>query len=164
MFYSISINAKITVDNSHKYDYNVEVGRISMCKKNVFIIISCCSLAFGGAVYLIYRENTYISNFAEMFIKLDIIRSFRPFANSVFVNGYLCDYLWELSFTSALNYLFYKEEKRYIIYPFVLFCGIIWEIAQLKGFVSGVFDFADIIMYLIAVLTVVLINKILRRK
>lgn len=155
---------KISVDNSHKYDYNVEVGRISMCKKYIFIIVSCCSLAFGGVIYLIYRENTYISNFVELLIELDTIRAIRPFADSVLINGYLCDYLWALSFTSALNYLFYEEKKKYIIYPFVLFCGIIWEIAQLKGLVSGVFDFIDIIMYLIAVLTVVLINKTSRRK
>ena len=116
-------------------------------------------MCFGGIIYLIYRENTYISNFVELFIELDIIRSFRPFADSVFVNGYLCDYLWALSFTSAFNYLFYEEKRLYAIYLFVISCGIVWEIAQLKGFVGGVFDCTDIIMYLMAVLTVVLMIK-----
>ena len=135
-----------------------------MCKKYIFIIIGSCSLCFGGIVYLIYRENTYICNFIELFVELETIRDVRPFADSVFINGYLCDYLWAFSFASVLNYLFYEEKRFYFIYPFVVIYGVIWEISQLKGFVTGVFDFIDIIMYLTAVLTVVLINKYLRRK
>ncbi len=164
MFYNISINVKITVDNSHKYDYNVKVGKNSMSKKYIFIIISCCSLCLGGTIYLIYRENTYISNLVEIVVSLDVIRSYKLFENSTFLNGYLCDYLWALSFASALNFLFYEEKRLYIIYPFVFLCGVIWEIAQLKELVSGVFDFTDIVMYLTAVLAVVMINKFLRRK
>lgn len=135
-----------------------------MRKKYIFIILSCFSLVFGGVVYLLYRENVIISNFAEQFINLSEIRTLRPFPESVFINGYLCDFLWMFSFTSGFAFLFCEERRKWLAYVFNFLCGVFWEIAQLKGVVSGAFDFLDVLTYLTAVLMVVLIDKKLKEK
>ena len=135
-----------------------------MHKKYIFIILSCFSLFFGGAVYLLYRENVIISDFVEQFIDLSRIRALRPFPKSIFINGYLCDFLWMFSFTSSFTFLFYEERRKWLAYTFTFLCGVFWEIAQLKSLVSGVFDFLDVLTYLTAVFSVVLIDKKLKEK
>ena len=135
-----------------------------MHKKYIFIILSCFSLFLGGAVYLLYRENVIISIFVEQFIDLSRIRALRPFPESIFINGYLCDYLWMFSFTSSFAFLFYEERRKWLAYTFNFLCGVFWEIAQLKSLVSGAFDFLDVLTYLTAVFSVVLIDKKLKEK
>ena len=123
-------------------------------KKNV--ILSIFSLSVGGLIYLATRPASYISVFINRIIPLeDIQRVFSPL-NIEFVNNYVPDFLWAFSLTCALLAT-NKSIKASALT--VSLCGIIWEAIQFFGLTPGTGDIVDIIMYLTAVFTAVLINK-----
>lgn len=129
-----------------------------MNSKKANIIISVFSLFLGGAIYVLYRDNTYISNFIENFINLSILRNaFKPFECS-FLKYYFTDYLWALSLISVLNTLFSTKKQLLLISVFVFSLGFVWEILQISNFISGTGDILDIFMYLAAAMTAVIIK------
>ena len=129
-----------------------------MCNKKNNIAISIISLFLGGSIYVLYRENTYISNFIEEFINLLYIRSaFKPFECD-FIKYYLPDYLWALSLISGLNALTTTKRKILKICLFVVLLGFVWEALQFFNILSGTGDISDILMYLAAATTAVIIN------
>ena len=129
-----------------------------MCNKKINITISIISLFLGGLIYVLYRENTYISNFIEEFINLLYIRSaFKSFECN-FIKYYLPDYLWALSLISGLNALTTTKRKILKICLFVVLLGFVWEALQFFNILSGTGDISDIFMYLAAATTAVIIN------
>ena len=154
--YTIRIKCNKTIDNSHNYDYNDFGVSYIMSNKKINIILSIVTLFFGGTIYIIYRENSYISNFIENIIDLTILRNmFKPFGCD-FIKYYLIDYLWALS--SSLNSLFTAKKGTLRICVFVFSLGSTWEILQFLNIISGTGDIADIFMYLTAVITTVIIK------
>ena len=134
-----------------------------MSNKKANIILSIFTLFLGGAIYILYRENSYISNFVEILIDLNPIRNtFKPLECD-FIKYYLIDYLWALSLISGLNTLFITKKETLRICLFVFSLGSIWETLQFINIISGTGDIIDILMYLAAVITTVII-KILTNK
>ena len=129
-----------------------------MSKKTINITTSILSLSLGGIIYLLYRENTYISNFVEEFVNLSYIRnSFKTFECN-FIKYYLTDFLWALSLITGLNAILTTKTKLLQICLFVFSLGFIWEGLQFFNILSGTGDISDLIMYLAAVATAVIIN------
>ena len=129
-----------------------------MSNKKINIISSIVTLFSGGAIYILYRENSYISNFIEVFIDLKFLRNtFKPLECD-FIKYYLIDYLWALSLISGLKSLFTTKKETLRICFFVFSLGIIWESLQFLNIISGTGDILDIFMYLAAVVTAVIIN------
>lgn len=129
-----------------------------MSNKIVNIILSIVTLFLGGTIYILYRENSYISNFIENFIDLTILRNTFKLLECKFIKYYLIDYLWALSLVSGLNTLFITKKETLRICLFVFILGTIWEVLQFFNIISGTGDIIDIFMYLAAVITAVIIN------
>jgi len=129
-----------------------------MSNKKINIISSIVTLFSGGAIYILYRENSYISNFIEVFIDLNFLRNtFKPLECD-FIKYYLIDYLWALSLISGLKLLFTTKKETLRICLFVFSLGFIWETLQFLNIISGTGDILDVFMYLAAVVTAVIIN------
>ncbi len=120
------------------------------------VILSIFSLSAGGLIYLAARPDSYVSIFINRIIPLaDIQRVLSPL-NFEFINNYMPDYLWAFSLTCALLATNKSIKATVLI---VSLCGIIWETLQFIGLISGTGDIIDIITYLTAVFSAVLINK-----
>ena len=129
-----------------------------MSNKKINIITSIASLFLGGAIYILYRENCYVSNFVEGFIPLSFVRdAFNPFECD-FIKYYLIDFLWASSLATALSTLFDSKRCIFLTALFVFLLGFVWELLQFFNIISGTGDIADIFMYLTAGLTAVIIN------
>ena len=140
-----------------------------MLKFNKSRLFFCCigviSLCIGLLIYLFFRENTYIAELVENVIDLSKLRSKMRFLGNDFIKYYLVDYLWALSLCSGLHIIFKPSIKNSIIAVVTVFLyGATYEILQFSNIISGTGDIADIILYLLAALTVNLINLFLIKK
>ena len=107
-------------------------------------------------IYLIFRENTYVTRWFEGFVDLREIRNIFLSFDSSGLRHYIPDFLWAFSLCSALNVLF---NNFFINASIALICGVVWEMLQRLGAVSGTGDVIDVIMYLTACVMAVTINK-----
>ena len=78
------------------------------------------------------------------------------------VSNYLPDGLWSFSFTSSL--FFVQGEKKYFFnIILVVGLGITIEFLQLSNHIKGTFDFVDIVVYFIAAILAVIIDRFLKK-
>lgn len=119
------------------------------------LIHSITALLIGVAIYIFFREHTYINSF----FGLQKISS-RDSLLLDAISFYLPDFLWAYSLTFMLA-LFCEHRLSGVISS--LF-GVVWEIMQRIGAVSGTFDMIDILMYITASMFAVLILLFNRRK
>jgi hypothetical protein len=118
----------------------------------------------GGGLYIVFRPQTHIAEFA---------RGLLPITNNIFTKAetldcnfikyYLPDFLWAFSFNCGLNALFNSKKAMLINGCVVFLISILWETAQQFKIISGTGDLIDIAMYLIAV-TVILVPEIIISK
>ncbi len=136
-----------------------------MKKRNVYILLCIASLCIGGGLYVIFRPNTYITDFVRnllpvnenLFYKLEGI-------DCDFIKYYLPDFIWALSLNCGLNAIFNTKKSLLINGGIVFGISALWELAQYVGITSGTGDLIDVAMYLAAVVTVVIINALIKGK
>lgn len=135
--------------------------------RNIFVFgfISMCSLVIGLLIYLIFRENTYISKFVLSHINISLLRdAFYPIENN-FLKYYFVDYLWGLSLSCGLHVILLPKIKQSFNITIVVFIiGALYEGFQKIDIIGGTGDITDMFLYLLAGLTVNLINFILIKK
>ena len=125
---------------------------------NIFWLLAIFALILGGVIYVLFKGNSYISVFVRQFIpvlgeEIVIINS------SCRVLYYLPDFLWALSLSCGLHIIFMPEMKGSLLCTFaVVGLGLVFEILQFLEFVNGTGDIIDVIMYLLAGMSVNLIN------
>ncbi len=128
-------------------------------KNLIFVTVGCISLLIGLLIYLIFRENTIVSRFVSSFVDLTILRNAFFWAENDFLKYYFADYLWALSLACGLHIIFVPKIKgSFLCAVTVLLFGAFFEIMQYFGIVNGTGDFLDVISYLLAALTVNIIN------
>ena len=120
------------------------------------IILSALSLIVGGSIYILTRPDSHIAVLANGIIPLPKIQGYIYQLNIDAIKNFLPDFLWAFSFTCAF-FVITRNRKHVIL--IVALCGILWESLQFTGIISGTGDIIDVIMYLTAVYTAVLINK-----
>lgn len=125
-------------------------------RTKINLLLSVFFLTLGGAIYIITRPDTYISQLAKNIMCISLLQNKLSFLNSNFFKYYLPDFLWSASFTCALFVINSSIVRVAFISGLI---GILWETAQFIGLTDGTGDFHDIIMYLTAIIFVVLINK-----
>lgn len=145
------------IDNSHNYDYNFYMKYKLSKKKTINLILSFSSLLIGSLNYIIYRPYSYISEFSESQVT-KTIRNLLYNEHILFFSYYISDFLWALSFCLILCCILRASQSAAI----VLIFGVLWETMQLFGFFSGTGDIIDVLMYLAAVITSVIINIYLK--
>lgn len=135
-----------------------------MNKRTAYFFLCFIPLTIGGGLYLLYRESSYITVFAEGFLPIEKVRMLFNLKNSDFLNYYFPDFLWAFSYYYGVRFVLHPNGKMHIAAVIVAVSGILWELFQYLKIVKGTGDFYDVLMYLIAVVFAVLIEKILKKR
>lgn len=135
-----------------------------MKRRSAYFVVCIASLSVGGALYLLCRENAYVTVFAELLLPLEKIRECLDIKNISFLNYYFPDFLWAFAFYFGAKVILYPKECEIAVAGAVFGFGVLWELLQYFGAVNGTGDIIDIFMYLTAVFTAVLIEKILKKR
>ena len=154
----ISIKCEFYLDNSHNYDYNKTMKFV--IKQNIcFFIVGSISLVIGGIIYVLLRENTYVSIIVREIFSMENLSLNSNRCVGDFLKYYFVDYLWAVSLSCGLHIVLTPFKSRWIISTgMVLFAGGLFDLLQYMYIVSGTGDIADITMYFLAALTVNFIN------
>ena len=134
------------------------------CKRLFFIILSVLLLFAGGMIYLNFRPHTL-----QMFSWLKFIGAENLFRQKEFKNDSeflsflifsIPNGLWSLSAIILFGEIWQESKKSFLFYT-VLFssANILFEILQLFRWISGTFDYLDILVLLISVILGILIYK-----
>ena len=120
-------------------------------KRYVNCTVAIASLLTGGAIYVLFRENTHI---ARLFSSITLIEPFRIWLKetpSDVFRFYLPDFLWGLSLGCGLQAILKPTARKNLLCGGVAFlCGVIWECLQFSHIISGTGDILDIVLYLLA--------------
>jgi len=134
-------------------------------KERVICGIICFTTVFIGAVlYLLFRESTYISRFLCSFLDISALRKSVSFLSCDFFRCYLPDYLWALSLSMGLCCVLDHPSRAKLSAAIAFSAGVVWEILQYSNIVQGTGDIHDIILYLAAAFTAVMINNSISRR
>ena len=130
-----------------------------MSKRSKNILMCAVALFVGAGIYILFRSNAYIS---KWFDYLDIIRFLRTmtggYAND-FIRFYLPDLMWCFALSCGIQAIYVPVGRGISISAMVAFaCGVLWEVMQWTGMVSGTGDLWDILMYLAGSILSILIN------
>lgn len=130
-----------------------------MSKRVFNVLLGIASLSLGGALYLAFRPYSYISELVGTIFALEPLRRAAGRFSCEFLKYYFPDYLWTFSLSCGLIAIFGPKLKGVAMCCLTSFLlGVVWEILQFIGVVSGTGDILDVIMYLLAALTALLIN------
>ena len=127
-----------------------------MFQKAVNLSVCAISLLFGCVIYAFLGEGTYIANKINEVVTIEAI----PISVGMnIVRNYLVDYLWGLALSCGL-FVVCGEGKKSAIASISLAvgCGLLWELLQKIGIVGGPGDLLDVVAYLLAGTTAILIN------
>ena len=112
-------------------------------------------LFIGFIIYCTVNKSTYISEILNIPVSINITGVF-----GLFVKCWLCDMLWSYAFVFALSYALSAFRHPVLIAAIISLCiGIVLELLQLFGIITGTFDILDIIFELAAVLLSVGVKK-----
>lgn len=119
------------------------------------ICTSVAALLGGIALYLLFREKNHFSGLFWNNTVLQYLRGvFAPLSCN-FLRYYLPDYLWCLSLNYSLIAIFTPAKSVLFLCSATAVCsGIIWELLQYTHVISGTGDWLDVMMYLLAGITV----------
>ncbi len=123
-----------------------------MKKIKIFCVMNVgLAIAVGSLIYIFNSDDRILSNLFGFSVENQTL--------SV-LSGYIPDFLWGYALCSALC-IFNGEGVACVISTTF---GILWEILQFLGAVRGTGDVIDMILYLTASLTAVMIIKIQKRR
>lgn len=135
-----------------------------MSNRLFYVILCIIFLIIGGSLYLIYRENAYITILFDRFLFLESMGKIADVFENDFFKFYFPDFLWGLSLNFGLFSIFLPKLKGALWCSLIAFLyGMLWETMQKQGVLSGTGDLIDILMYLLASVFAMLIF-IMRRK
>lgn len=121
----------------------------------IFIILGTFSLVAGLLIYLIFRSGALITVILSKYIQLSYLKKSLYFFDNGFIKYYLPDYLWALSLSCYLQLLFPQNIKSSVLCTCSVLClGVTYEILQYANFVKGTGDIIDMLLYMLAGLTV----------
>ncbi len=123
-------------------------------------LISINTLLLGAVLYIWLRPESYVGAFVRQLLKINSQANIR----FIPISFYLPDLLWGMSLCSGLYAIYPINRKRMWLWGVVTFLyGTLWELAQKLNIVSGTADIFDVILYLVAAIVVVMINKYLEK-
>lgn len=129
-------------------------------KYSCFCILGIVALILGLLIYVLFRENTYISKIVLSILPLNFLKEYFFFLNNKFVKFYFVDYLWAFSFSCWLHIIVKPTRTSSVLCTFIVFfSGLFYELLQYFHVINGTGDIVDILLYLLAGLTVNIINK-----
>lgn len=143
------------------FEYNIHI--MNMKNRFVFLTLSFISLLSGALIYIFFRSGTYIHLFIEEYFASKTVRFVEKNNSFIdFLRYYFIDFLWCFSFSCTLSSVSHKFNvfNTITISLFSVFLGVLFELLQNSGCISGTFDYFDILMYVIAGICHAFINII----
>ena len=117
----------------------------------ILYFLALASILVGLMLYLLFRENTYVSNFVENYVDLEYPRHCARALECNFLKFYFPDFLWAMSLDCWIHIAVFPDNKYSLVCSAIVGAfGILYEVLQLSCMVSGTFDIVDILMYLSA--------------
>lgn len=111
--------------------------------RNIFLCGT--SLFLGGILYVLFRENTHISQIAA---NIPFVRILQAWFNPIrcdFLSYYLPDLIWAFSLASGLQAVFPSGVKAFLLCGILAFlCSTVWEVLQFCHIIPGTGDLLDI--------------------
>lgn len=142
------------LDIHNYFEYNIHKVNILKSFRVFLLAESVLFLISGLLIYLFFRSGTFIHEFASELTGFNFENPVLP-QNNLFIDFlryYFVDFLWLASFFNA--YLAVRSKITYVsvLSSFIVafLTGVIYELLQRFGIISGTFDLVDIIMYLTA--------------
>ena len=133
--------------NIHKVN-NLKYFRVFLLAESFLLLVS------GVLIYLFFRSGTFIHEFATELMGFNFEKPVLLQENLFydFLRYYFVDFLWLASFFNAYLAVRSRVTSASILGSFIVafLTGIIYELLQCFGIISGTFDLVDIIMYLTA--------------
>ena len=120
-------------------------------------------MALGGSIYVFFRPTAYVSRVPN---KIGFINRLSEKASQIdgwfvsFLKYWFCDFLWAYALAFCLLLVFEKTKHKYI-YPVAISIAfsVLIEIMQVFSFISGTFDWWDLIAELTAIALAVIIKR-----
>ncbi len=132
----------------------INIMKMTTKRRCLFLLISVITLVIGGGLYLFCRKESYIGQLLPT-PTVDLTGHLW----TEFILYWAPDYLWGVSLAAALFAVLLPLGKWAWRWSGVVACyGVVWEGLQLCQIVSGTADWWDILSYIAAALTVVIIN------
>ncbi len=126
-----------------------------MSRRVFNLLCAVISLCIGGIFYVLLRPNSHIAQT----IDIDFFFSQETYFHLKPLSFFLPDFLWSFSLSGFLISLYPQRKFNWFLCPAVAFMlGIVWEVSQWLGVISGTGDFLDILMYFSAATSVAVIN------
>ena len=117
-------------------------------KKTILYFVALVSIFIGAILYIVYRENTYISKVAEYFVDTNALRNLLPIKENKVILYYLPDFLWAFSLSAWLHIILKPQMIGSLLCAF--FSGVYgaaYELLQYYELIKGTGDVVDIILY-----------------
>lgn len=133
-----------------------------MKKRLILLGGSLTALLAGALDYGFFRQDTHIGRLVAQLLGVEEEIRGRYYG---ILAWYLPDYLWMLALSLMIFAITDLQRYGVTVWSLVLMlygCG--WELAQYVGLVSGTADWLDVILYIMAVCTAVMINLLLMRR
>ena len=129
-------------------------------EKRLRNILMCAGgLLLGVAVYLLFRENTYLSLLFQGSTFLACIRAVIDSKAVMQISFYLPDLLWSFSLCCGIQAIYLpKSSGIYAAAAVAFVCGVAWELLQWTDLVSGTGDYWDILMYFLGSTFAIIMN------
>lgn len=130
-----------------------------MSKRLSNAVLCCTALMFGGALYVLFRQTTYVAGLFNSITFIGKLCDYFSEFSCDFIRFYLPDFLWGFALCCGLLSIFSPSKTTLTGCAITTFlCGCTWEILQYYSIISGTGDLKDITMYLLAVILAVIIN------
>ena len=134
-------------------------------KAKKFLAVGSIAIFTGGLIYLLFRPNVYAVRWVPENKYLLLLRESLRWMGTPFVKYYLADYLWAVALSCGLHLIFSPKVKgSCICTTIVLLYGLTFELSQYCGFISGTGDLWDVLMYILAGISVNILNLSRSRK
>ena len=126
-------------------------------------VLGLAALLLGAVLYILFRPTSFVSVSFGAYGWLSQLRTWlQPFTCN-FLCFYLPDMLWAFALSCGLQTILTPKKWGIVLCGVTAFvCGAIWELLQWLGAVRGTGDWLDILMYFLAALALIFVNK--RRK
>lgn len=130
----------------------------------ILLMIGSGALVSGLLLYLAFRDTTYVALAVSRVVPLGWLRNaLQPFDASC-MRYYLPDFLWAFSLSCGLHLIFLPRRYGSMGCTLTVFgCGLGYECLQWGGVISGTGDAADILLYLLAGLSVNIIYFVAKK-
>ena len=124
-------------------------------KKGILFLIGVVVLFLGLLLYLLLNRKVYVSE-----LVLEVIPIQEVTGDNLFVGilrGYGADMLWSASFTIIVQFILWLPKKKSASLVICSSIGIVYELLQYFGFVTGVADPRDVVAYVIGSVLAILV-------